>query len=177
MSNITKEWIASKMKELMKHKSLDKIRVTEICSLAGIERATFYYHFIDKYDLVAYIFYKDAYKTDIVSIESTSNAMNNMKNDLIFYRRAYEDSSPYALWNYMYDYFVKRYKEIIKQKLNTKTLDAELEYNIKFYCMGAVGMTREWALNDNITPAETVVKMMFDSMPNKMKDILFDNKL
>ncbi len=66
MSNITKNYIASKMKELMKKKPIDKIRVTEICQLSEIERPTFYYHFIDKYDLVAYIFYKDAYDTDIV---------------------------------------------------------------------------------------------------------------
>ncbi|HOC34893.1 MAG TPA: TetR family transcriptional regulator, partial [Ruminococcus flavefaciens] len=37
----------------MKTKPLDKIRVTEICRVAEIERPTFYYHFKDKYDLVA----------------------------------------------------------------------------------------------------------------------------
>ena len=31
--------------------TLDKIRVTEICRIAEIERPTFYYHFKDKYDL------------------------------------------------------------------------------------------------------------------------------
>jgi hypothetical protein len=34
-------------------------------------------------------------------------------------------------------------------------------------------MTREWLLNDNITPAETIVKMMFDSMPENLKEIYF----
>ena len=53
MAEITKLWIANKMRELMKYKSIDKIRVTEICKAAGIERPTFYYHFKDKYDLVA----------------------------------------------------------------------------------------------------------------------------
>jgi hypothetical protein len=38
--------------------------------------------------------------------------------------------------------------------------------------MGAVGMTQEWVLNDNITSAETVVQMMFHSMPENMKTIL-----
>ena len=45
MAEITKMWIAGKMREIMKHKSIDKIRVTEICRAAEIERPTFYYHF------------------------------------------------------------------------------------------------------------------------------------
>jgi AcrR family transcriptional regulator len=51
MAERTKIWIADKMKELMKTKFLDKIRVTEICRFAEIERPTFYYHFKDKYTL------------------------------------------------------------------------------------------------------------------------------
>jgi hypothetical protein len=39
--------------------------------------------------------------------------------------------------------------------------------------MGAVGMTQEWVLKDNITSAETVVKMMFASMPDKLRNIFF----
>ena len=33
--------------------------------------------------------------------------------------------------------------------------------------------TREWLLNDNITPAETVVEMMFRSMPENLRKIYF----
>lgn len=51
MAERTKIWIADTMKKLLSSKSLDKIRVTEICRAAEIERPTFYYHFQDKYDL------------------------------------------------------------------------------------------------------------------------------
>ena len=47
MAEITKIWIADKMREIMKHKPISKIRVTEICRTAEIERPTFYYHFRD----------------------------------------------------------------------------------------------------------------------------------
>ena len=50
MAERTKRWIADTMRELMKHKSIEKIRVTEICKAAEIERPTFYYHFRDKYE-------------------------------------------------------------------------------------------------------------------------------
>ncbi len=173
MTDLTKNWIAEKMREIMKHKPIDKIRVTEICKAAEIERPTFYYHFRDKYDLVAWMFYNEAYATDIVSVESSAAAMNKMKSDMLFYKRAYEDVSQNALWHYMLEYFVKRYTDLAKSKLGIDRLDTQLAYSIRFYCMGAVGMTREWVLNDNITSAETVVKMMFASMPDSLRNIFF----
>ena len=109
MAEITKLWIADKMKDLMKQKPIEKIRVTEICRAAEIERPTFYYHFKDKYDLVAWIFFQSANKTDIVSIESAAESMKQMKRDFLFYKRAYEDSSQNALWAYMLEYFGARY--------------------------------------------------------------------
>lgn len=173
MAEITKFWIADKMRELMKHKSIDRIRVTEICQTAGIERPTFYYHFQDKYDLVAWMFYHSAYETDVISVESAAKSMNRMKSDMVFYKRAYEDSSQNALWRYMVEYFVARYTELAKEKLGTDVLDKQTAYSIRLYCMGAVGMTREWVLEDNITSAETVVQMMFASMPENMRRIYF----
>lgn len=174
MAEITKLWIANKMRELMKYKSIDKIRVTEICKAAEIERPTFYYHFKDKYDLVAWMFFQEAYNTDIVSVESAAGAMSRMKNDMVFYKRAYEDTTQNALWKYMLEYFVKRYSDLAKEKLSVDMLDTQLAYSIRFYCTGAVGMTREWVLEDNITSAETVVQMMFASMPNSLHALFFN---
>ena len=173
MAEITKMWIAEKMRQLMKHKPIEKIRVTEICKAADIERPTFYYHFKDKYDLVAWMFCTDAYRTDITSVASAAAGMNKMKQEILFYKRAYEDVSQNALWHYMLEYFVLRYSELAKEKLGTEILDTQLAYSIRFYCMGAVGMTQEWVLKDNITSAETVVQMMFASMPENMRTVLF----
>ena len=173
MAEITKMWIANKMQEIMKHKPISKIRVTEICRAAEIERPTFYYHFKDKYDLVAWMFYTKAYGTDIISVASAAAGMNKMKQQILFYKRAYEDASQNVLWRYMLEYFAKRYTELAKEKLGTDILNPQLAYSIRFYCMGAVGMTQEWVLNDNITSAETVVQMMFNSMPENLHQIFF----
>jgi hypothetical protein len=54
-------------------------------------------------------------------------------------------------------------------KAPVDVLDTQLSYRFRFTCMGAVGMTQEWVLNDNITSAETVVRMMFASMPENMR--------
>lgn len=174
MAERTKLWIANTMKELMKTKPLEKIRVTEICRLAEIERPTFYYHFKDKYDLVAWIFFHDAFQTDVLSLESAARAMNRMRQDYIFYKRAYDDSSQNPLWQYMVEYFVNRYTQEAKAILGTDFLDPQTAYSIRLYCYGTAGMTREWLLSDNITPAETVVEMMFQSMSAPLREIFFN---
>ncbi len=174
MADRTKIWIGDAMKRLMAKKTIDKIRVTEICKEADIGRPAFYYHFKDKYDLVAWIFFHSAYDTDIISVESAAAHMNHMRNDYLFYKRAFEDSSQNALWQYIMEYFAERYANEAKRILNTDTLDTQLQYSIRLYCYGTVGMTREWLLTDNITPAQTVVQMMFESMPEKLKNIFFD---
>ena len=90
---------------------------------------------------------------------------------MLFYRRAYEDSSQNALWQYMLEYFADRYTSLAKEKLGVDQLDTQLRYSIRLYCYGTVGMTREWVLQDNITPAELIVQMMFASMPERLRQI------
>lgn len=173
MAERTKLWIADKMKNLMKQKPIDKIRITEICKVAEIERTTFYYHFKDKYDLVAWIFFQDAEGTNIIDVRDAAAGLNKMKQDILFYKRAYEDTSQNALWQYMLEYFVTAYSELAKKMTTSDTLNTELLFSIRLYCYGSVGMTKEWVLRDNITSAETLVQMMFNSMPEQLKKIYF----
>lgn len=173
MAERTKIWIADKMKDLMKKKSIDKIRITEICEAAEIERSTFYYHFRDKYELVAWIFFQSADQTDVVNVHDAAESMKRMKNDMLFYKRAYEDTSQNALWQYMLEYFVLKYTQLAKDLRGSEVLDPQVSFSIRLYCYGAVGMTKEWVLNDNLTSAETEVEMMFQSMPECLRRIYF----
>ncbi len=173
MADRTKLWIAEKMKDLMKKKPIDKIRITEICANAEIERSTFYYHFKDKYELVAWIFFQAADKTNIVDIDDAAESMRQMKNDMLFYKRAYEDTSQNALWQYMLEYFAEKYAQLARSMSGSEVLDAQILFSIRLYCYGAVGMTKEWVLQDNVTSAETIVEMMFASMPESLHRIYF----
>ena len=172
MAERTKLWIADAMKRLLVKKPLEKIFVTDICKEAEIERPTFYYHFKDKYDLMAWIFCQQTMKTDVLSVESAAKAMNGMRQDYIFFKRAFEDNSQSPMWTYMHAYFVKRYTDIAMEKTEN-ALDAQTRFSIRLYCYGTIGMTQEWLMHDNITPAETVVEMMFHSMPESMKALYF----
>lgn len=174
MAERTKIWIANTMKKLLSTKPIENIRVTEICRAAEIERPTFYYHFKDKYDLMAWIFYQGETQTNLLDVESAARSMNRMRQDFMFFKRAYEDRSENPMWAYMLEYFAAGYTNLAKEKLGVDALDTQLQYSIRLYCYGALGMAREWLLKDNITPAQTVVRMMFNSMPETLINIYFD---
>ncbi len=173
MTELMKNLIAETMKELLKSRELDKIRVSEICRAANIERSTFYYHFKDKFDLVAWIFYQTTFHTNVINVEEAAESMRKVKSDLLFYQRAYAYTSQNALWQYMHEYFTNEYSEVARQLSGKDVLDPQLAFSIRLYCYGAVGMTKEWVLNDKSTPAEVAVQRMFHSMPECMRQIYF----
>ncbi|MCR5160207.1 MAG: TetR family transcriptional regulator [Lachnospiraceae bacterium] len=173
MKDLTKKHIAENMKELMRKKPLAKIRTTEICDKAQIDRSTFYYHFRDKYDLVAWIFYDSAFSTDILDKTEAAVSLRQVKKDYLFYKRANEDSSQNPLWQYMLEYYAGRYMEIAREKLGTDALDKGTVFSIRLYSYGTIAMSREWAFGKDPTPAEEVVELMYQSMPQNLRDIFF----
>lgn len=48
----TKSYIKQALAQLLKKKSFEEISVTMICRQAGINRGTFYLHYLDKYDMM-----------------------------------------------------------------------------------------------------------------------------
>lgn len=58
-SNLTKQAMATALKELMETEDFEKISVSDICERCHMNRKGFYYHFKDKYDLANWIFDTD----------------------------------------------------------------------------------------------------------------------
>ncbi|MGT2926350.1 dihydroxyacetone kinase transcriptional activator DhaS [Streptococcus cuniculipharyngis] len=58
-SLITKKRIAKAFKNLLENQDFDKVSVVDIMKLANIRRQTFYNHFLDKYQLMDWIFEND----------------------------------------------------------------------------------------------------------------------
>ena len=77
-SSITKKIIATGFKELMQKKPFEKITISDIANVCGINRQTFYYHFQDKYDLLNQIFCNEVIYPFINDI-----TVDNWSNNLI----------------------------------------------------------------------------------------------
>lgn len=60
VSETSRQTISAALKALMAQKPLDQITIAEIMGLAGMRRQHFYYYFEDIYDLVQWMFEKEA---------------------------------------------------------------------------------------------------------------------
>lgn len=76
----TKREILAALTELLEQKSIDEITVREITDLAGINRGTFYLHYVDKYDLME------------KSVNSIITELQELGKDVL--RMDHEDNDP-----------------------------------------------------------------------------------
>ena len=171
MADRTERWIAEQMQQLMRERPLSRIRTTEICERAEIERSTFYYHFKDKYDCAAWMFYQQSHRADSTDVKDTAADLQRMRDSMVLYRTALNDSSMSALWQYMQEYYVEQYTDRAMDILHTDALDAQLLFTIRLYCCGAVSIIREWITGNSPVPAEILVRMMYRSMPESLRQI------
>ena len=88
-SNRTKKMLAEAMMELMQEKPFEKISVGDICERCDMNRKSFYYHFLDKYDLINWIFDTEFVSVvkDILYGESQEILM--AMNELLYRNRAF----------------------------------------------------------------------------------------
>lgn len=93
----TKGMFADELEAMMERMPLSKVRVRDLCERCGVERRVFYYHFKDKYDLVAWMFERDyssaADGNAPYSVELYAEAHRRLWSRRAFYRRAFEEDS------------------------------------------------------------------------------------
>ncbi len=56
MNDLTKKKLSESLMQVLKNKPLDKITISDLTSVCGVNRQTFYYHFHDIYDLIDWIY-------------------------------------------------------------------------------------------------------------------------
>lgn len=148
-SERTKRKIALAFKEVLETSSFEKIAVADITDKAQISRQTFYNHFLDKYDLVNWIYQQLLASTtrrigiDLTWEQAVRAKLETMKSNREFYARILSVKDIEGLFNteakIVYDYYQSNLARLVGKKLN------ELEsYSLMVYCHGATRMTAEW---------------------------------
>ena len=88
MSRLTKYALAQSLRKLLKERPLDKITVKDLVEDCGVNRQTFYYHFQDIYDLIAW-----SLNTEMNEILKNNNAMHSdLKTKFLLVFRYFEDN-------------------------------------------------------------------------------------
>ena len=174
LRNYTKRLFAEALTDMMRTIPLEKIRVKDLCDRCGAQRQSFYYHFRDKYDLVAYIYSAD-YTAALEStggtydIEHAIGILRSLKEKQSFYKKAFSDKSQNAISQYIFGFYVQLGTDIVKRYLDTDTLDAETEYAIKSHSYACVGHTVEWLQGQTDYTPEEFARLQYLFMPPVLK--------
>lgn len=164
-ANITKKAIAKGFKELMEHKTFDKITVSDITQHCGLNRQTFYYHFTDKYALLNWIYYNEIINEFITDLtldnwgEHLLRAAQIVQKDIKFYRNAFLTASGDEFRRY----FFEAIKNIFLNAIHYITASYKVDENdcsfvATFFAYGISETMINWICFDSKTPPEAVVK-------------------
>ena len=171
----TKQLFADKIMQLAKNKPIKDIQIKELCVLCGVERTTFYYHFRDKYDLVAWIFkqnyIEEASRAETINDERMIREMfHRLSMQKEFFLNALQDSSQNNLREYMLAFSIGIEEKVLCEYYHTDSLNEELLYEGRNYSFGCMGQTIDWLLGKNNLSAEKMAHYQYKFMPEELKN-------
>lgn len=157
-STVTKNALANALKQQMEEEAFSKITVGEICGRCNMNRKSFYYHFKDKFDLVAWIF-----NTEIKSATADKKYDDKWKyiEDICgviwigrrFYREIFQIKGQNSLFEQMTDLFCP----LLTKELSTAE---DLDFCAGFLSDSLIYSIEKWICGkENVTPAEFVSKL------------------
>lgn len=179
----TKEILADSFRELAGSKAANKITVQEISENCGYSSATFYRHFRDKYDLMAWDYLshckalmkeaaiqEGSWEASVISVcIYLDDQKQYMKN--LFEHTGGQDS------------FIQNMAEINMELLHSEIcrisgegkLDG-LEFYIRFFSYGTVQMLWEWLTGEYRGSAEVIAEAIIHALPAPLVPLLRENE-
>ncbi|MBR2790687.1 MAG: TetR/AcrR family transcriptional regulator C-terminal domain-containing protein [Eggerthellaceae bacterium] len=175
MRDKTKWLFARTLADMLGEKSLEKIHVNELCERCGEHRQLFYYHFRDKYDLVAWI-YDQEYAAAISSPQCTDYRslvilmLENLWEHREFYRKAFADKTQNSIERHIHETNLEESGRLLRRYCGVRKLSREQTHAILFHSFGSVGTAIEW-LRGNLkaTPAE-LADWHFSHIPDFLRE-------
>ena len=169
----TKGMFADELESMMAIMPLSKVRVADLCSRCKVERRVFYYHFKDKYDLVAWMFERDQAAAAETSAPYTPQfyveAHRRLWARREFYRRAFEEDSQNSIWRYLLQFSIDANEKALKRYLGTTSLSRERTFEARHFAYGNVGCVVDWLRGGTKATPEQLAKSMFACMPETLR--------
>lgn len=168
-SNNTKHALAAALKTLMAQKPFEKITINEITELCGMRRQNFYYHFLDVYELLRWMFDEEA-----ISLLRRHEGMLLWQDGLLQLFQYIEENHAvcYCALKSLGREHIKRFfasdiYDIIHHTieqigmdigiLDKKITKADIDLLTHFYVVSLVGIMESWLLGEiERTPQELV---------------------
>lgn len=151
MSQMTKRALEASLKDLLRHKPLDKITVSDLTEHCGVNRMTFYYHFKDIYDLVEWSCEEDAAralagkKTYDTWQQGFLQIFEAVLDNKPFIINVYHSVSRETVENYLYKLTYNLLIGVVEEKSQgMRVRDEDKRFIADFYKYAFVGIMMDW---------------------------------
>lgn len=173
-----KELLSNALLNLCKEKSLETITVQQLLNTSGISRQTFYNHFVDKNDLIQYI-----YDTKIVPDFHNQNmtidfsqsliiTLQNMKKYHYFMKQACLIEGQNCLKDYIFEHCLQFDLKWHQSIYGSNPMPDALRFATEYHANASSSMTLSWILSDMPVSCEEMADMIV-KMRSLGMEILF----
>lgn len=171
----TRKLIMEAFKELAVEKEFKNITIKDITQRATVNRATFYYHFFDKYDLMETVISEDVLQGVLKDVTSHEALTPEVLNDIFFSLLSFQSelanqcSSSYEAFTPKIESIVKEelcraFKDLLKKKYPTWPIE-KTELHSIMISWSLYGMSTKYIKNGN-RPSEELMKESFITLLN-----------
>ena len=176
-----KEILVESFRDIAETKSVNKIAVIEIVENCGYSTTTFYRHFRDKYDLVAWD-YGRRFETILSRVARDDDEWKRLCLEAaLFYHDQKEYLKNLILHTNGYDSFSRNMKRIhyerlrvwLLKALDLDELDLKTEMCVRLYCQGTVDLTCDWILGKYETTVQELAEVYRTCLPYPIYKCLF----
>ena len=160
---MTKQVLAYSMKDLMSRQPLSKITVGDVCASCGMNRKSFYYHFQDKYDLVAWIFRGElaAESENAETLPGMLAALcRTLEKNVPFYRAALKEGGQ----NSLREYIAAELRPMVQQALRPHLHGvAHASHMTDLFVEMCCSMLVRWVQGGCAIPSEEFLRLTYDA--------------
>lgn len=171
--------VVNAFEKLLETHSFNDISVTQICREAGISRATFYYHFKDKFDISQWHYGLVAERFLFQTGRTLNWFQSNYLNTLVFaehetlYRWCFGMEGYQSLFSHAKRRRIETLRETITDYKHEK-LDPELEFQIVALADAEVGGVTHWFMEGMPFSAKALALYLDEVVPRRLYNLLND---
>lgn len=174
MKDRTKIMFAEEFENMLKTMTMDKVRVVDLCRRCGATAPTFYYYFKDKYDLAAWIYFRDISsafgdKRPEYSPERLAESLRAMNIKSAFYKNLFADKSQNSITQYGMKYAIKMVNDVMTASAGKSPTALQI-LEAKHHTFGIFGLQQEWFLGELPLSSEELAQFLYNHTPDFLKD-------
>ena len=154
MPGFTKQVLAETLKNMMQTQPIAKITVKDLVESCGVNRQTFYYHFQDIYELLAWVYENEAlshieqYRSIDTWQKGISMIFEYIQNNKKFCLNSYKSMGREHLESFLHNTISKLLKDVINELEGSELIsESDKKFIINFYTYALAGILLEWLQN------------------------------